>query len=84
MGLQSLCSQFYYCHILVRIDNVTAVSYINNTGDSHSRFCHWIARDGVLWAKERRIWLSTTHAVGKDNSKADFVKADLFQSRMDF
>ena len=64
MGLQSLCSQFYNCHILVHIENTTAVSYINNMGGTHSRLCSTTTRDVILWAKERHIWLTATHIVG--------------------
>ena len=71
MGLVTLCHQYQNSHILIHIDNTTAVSYINHMGGTHSINCNSVTKDIILWAKERNIWLTATHIVGKDNNWAD-------------
>ena len=71
MGLANLCHGLQHCHILIQIDNTTAVSYINNMGGTHSIKCNSVAKDVIMWAKQRNIWLTATHIVGKDNNWAD-------------
>ena len=71
MGLANLCHGLQHCHILIQIDNTTAVSYINNMGGTHSVKCNSVAKDIIMWAKQRNIWLTATHIVGKDNNWAD-------------
>ena len=49
------------------LDNMTAVSYVNKMGGTHSLECQLVAREIWLWAKERNIWLSADHIAGSDN-----------------
>lgn len=58
LGLQSLCSDLHGMHILVRVDNVTAVSYINSMGGTRSNDCNKAAKDLWMWCKERDIWVT--------------------------
>ena len=53
------------------LDNMTAVSYVNKMGGTHSLDCQLVARGIWLWAKERNIWLSADHIAGSDNIVAD-------------
>lgn len=70
-GLQSLCSDLTNCNIKVLSDNQTAVSYLRNMGGTHSRDCNEIARETLLWCKDRGISLTVTHLPGKQNVEAD-------------
>lgn len=72
-GLQSLCSDLTNCNIKVLSDNQTAVSYLRNMGGTHSRDCNEIARETLLWCKDRGISLAVTHLPGKLNVEADLA-----------
>lgn len=52
-------------------DNQTAVSYLRNMGGTHSQDCNEIARETILWCKNRGISLTVTHLPGKLNIEAD-------------
>lgn len=72
-GLQSLCSDLTNCNIKVLSDNQTAVSYLRNMGGTHSRDCNEIARETLMWCKDRGISLAVTHLPGKLNVEADLA-----------
>lgn len=68
--------------ILLRIDNTTAVSYINMMGGTHSAKCNDIARDIWSYAIDHNMYLSAAHIAGTDNVHADhasrnFVNPDI-------
>ena len=71
LGLQALCSTKSDIHIKVLSDNQTAVAYIKNMGGTHSDPCNDIARQIILWCKDRNVWLSISHIPGKLNTEAD-------------
>ena len=70
-GLQSLCKQVQNSHILLQLDNTTAVSYIRNMGGTNSLLCNQVASQIWHWSIERNIWLSATHIAGVENVVAD-------------
>ena len=70
--LQSFGKDSSGCHIKLMLDNMTAVSYANKMGGTHSLDCQLVAREIWLWTKERGIWLSANHIAGSDNIVADF------------
>ena len=59
-GYKALCSHLHDCHVKVLTDNQTAVTYPRNIGGSHSRNCNAIARETILWCRERNISLTIT------------------------
>ena len=65
LGLQALYDNLRNCHILLQLDNMTAVSYIKNMGGTHSLLCNKLAKE--IW----NIWLSATHIPGVTNVEAD-------------
>lgn len=71
LGLMSLCRDMSHCHIRVEVDNMTAVTYINNMGGTHSVKCNCITKKIILWCKQRNIWISAYHIPGVDNVTAD-------------
>ena len=71
LGLFSLAKDVKSCHIQIQLDNVTAVSYINHMGGTHSVLCNELTKELILWCKTRDIWLSAAHIAGKDNVEAD-------------
>lgn len=73
LGIKALAHDLEDCHIQVKIDNTTAVCYINNMGGTHSVQCNDITKNLILWCKEKRIWLSACHIEGKNNKEADVL-----------
>ena len=71
LGLQSLYKDETNVHILIQLDNVTAVAFINNMGGTCSLACNKVAREIWLWCIPKNIWLSATHIPGIQNEAAD-------------
>ena len=69
-GLKAFATHLSDCHVQLRVDNTTAVAYINNQGgknwDSNE-----MARELWLWASARGIWVTAVHIPGMQNVKAD-------------
>ena len=59
-------------HIRLRLDNTTAVAYINHMGGSKSSRCNGLAKQMWEWCNQRHIWISAAHLPGKQNTIADF------------
>ena len=70
-ALKSLCHDSKDVHILMQIDNTTAVAYINNMGGTKSHQCNEISKAIWLWCIQRNIWLTATHLPGSQNILAD-------------
>ena len=68
-GLKSLCKS--RIPIRLRIDNLTAVTYINNMGGTKFRICNLIANEIWTWSIDRNIWLSAEDLPGSKNVLAD-------------
>ena len=68
--LKSLCQDLADTHVLIRIDNTTAVQYINNQG-GRKQACNQIARDIWLWCINKNIWLTAAYIPGARNVEAD-------------
>ena len=66
-GLQSLCMDVNNSHILVKSDNSTTVSYIQNMGGCKSKMCNDVARKIWMWCIPRNIWLTSAHIEGVAN-----------------
>ena len=70
-GLQSLCLDTQNTHILLKIDNTSAVSAINKMGSTRSIQMDDIVHSIWNWARERESWLTATHIPGIQNIEAD-------------
>ena len=70
-GIMALCKTVTNKHILIQMDNTTAVAYVRNMGGTHSLLCNKLARELWKWCKTRNIWLSATHISGVSNVVAD-------------
>ena len=71
LALQSFCSDKSDIHVLIRLDNTTAVSYINNMGGIKSPPCNSAAINIWNWCIDRNIWLTASHLPGRENTEAD-------------
>lgn len=68
--------------VLLRIDNTTAVCYINMMSGTHLARCNEIARGIWSYAVDHKMHLSVAHIAGADNVHADhasrnFVNPDI-------
>lgn len=72
-AVKSFMSQLKGQCICVRIDNMTAVSYINNMGGTHSLKCNIIARDIWNICIENGIYLHASYIPGRYNVEADYA-----------
>lgn len=59
------------CEILLRLDNTTAIAYINRMGGIQYPGLNVIARAIWHWCERRRIWLFATYIASRDNVEAD-------------
>ena len=70
-ALQSLCSDVVNSHILIKIDNTSAVAGINKMGSVRSIHMDDVIRAIWDWAIDKGIWLTATHIPGVLNVDAD-------------
>ena len=70
-GLEAFCSNLEGKHIRVRIDNTTAVAYVNKLGGVKSIECHRIVKRIWLWAIDKGFILSAEFLPGSKNVLAD-------------
>ena len=59
------------CNILLRVDNTTAIAYINRMGGVKYKNYNDLARIIWQWAEVRNIWLRASYIASSDNNDAD-------------
>ena len=69
--LKCFCKEFKNCHVLIQIDNSTAVAYLNNLGGKRYQ-CNLITRRIWQWCSSKNIWLSAAFIPGVSNLEADY------------
>lgn len=67
LGLKCFAQNERNCTILLRIDNTTAISYINRMGGIQFPHLNEVARDIWRWCEERNIWIFASYVNTKDN-----------------
>ena len=75
-GLQSLCTNVHDSHILMKLDNTSAVAGINKTGSTRSIPLDLVGQQIWRWAQQRNNWLLATHIPGILNVEADRESRD--------
>lgn len=71
-GLKCFASRLQKCEILLRIDNVTAISYINRLGGVQYPHLHSLAKQIWQWCETRDIYIFATYINTNQNVIADF------------
>lgn len=71
MGLKCFASEATNCSILLRVDNTTAISYINRMGGIQFPHLHGLAKTIWQWCEKRNIWLFASYINTNDNVEAD-------------
>ncbi|XP_033218301.1 uncharacterized protein LOC117173769 [Belonocnema kinseyi] len=70
-GLRCFAENHRSCQILLRIDNTTAISYINRMGGVQSIKLNSLARLIWQWCEKRNLWIFASYIKSKDNSITD-------------
>ena len=70
-ALKSFASSLEHCEILLRLDNSTAISYVNKMGGTHVRGLNEIARKIWEWCAQKNILLYASYIPSKENIEAD-------------
>jgi len=70
-ALKSFVGDLTDCEILLRIDNTTAISYINKMGGVQHPNLHRITKEIWQWCEARNIWVTASYIKSKDNVIAD-------------
>lgn len=70
-GLQIFAKNFSNCEILLRIDNSTAISYINRMGGIRYPHLNSISRKIWQWCEERGLYVFASYISSRDNYIAD-------------
>ena len=71
LALQTFVSTRQNIHILLLIDNSSAIAYINHKGGTHSRAMSDLALEIWEWCLTRRITIHAEHIPGVYNTVAD-------------
>lgn len=71
-GLKCFASNKTRCNILLRLDNTTAIAYINRMRYSRYEGLSSLAREIWQWCERREIWIAASYIPSKENAEADF------------
>jgi len=71
MALQIFAKKWSNTQILLRVDNDTAISYINRYGGCHNEDLLRIAKRIWKFCEERQLFIFASYIKSKDNFKAD-------------
>lgn len=71
-GLKCFCKDLRFCDILLRVDNTTAIAYINKKGGIRVPRLSELAKEIWTWCEERGLWIFASYIRSVDNSLADF------------
>lgn len=70
-GLKIFTTNLQECNILLRIDNTTAISYINRMGGIQYPHLNDLARKIWQWCESKRIFVFASYVKSSDNILAD-------------
>lgn len=67
LALRCFASSLYNQQILLRIDNITALAYINKMGGIKYRNLHIMSKEIWEWCQIQKIWLFAEYVASKEN-----------------
>lgn len=70
-GLKCFAKNCWSCEILLRIDNTTAISYINRMGGVQYPHLNEITKEIWQWCEKRHNWIFASYINSKENKDAD-------------
>lgn len=71
LGLKSFCQNYRNINVLLRIDNTTAISYINRMGGIQFPHLNQISREIWQWCESKDIYIFASYIRSRDNTDAD-------------
>lgn len=71
LALKCFATNHQNCEILLRLDNTTAISYVNRFGSVQYPLLSAIARDIWQWCEKRNIFLFASYIASTENTIAD-------------
>lgn len=71
LALKCFASKLSECEVLLRIDNTTAMAYINKMGGVKVDYLHSDAKRFWEWCETRKVWVFAEYISSKENKKAD-------------
>lgn len=77
-ALKIFANNMYNCEILLRIDNVTAISCINRMGSIKYKHFNSISREIWDWCERRKITVFASYINTIDNYEADYLSRKKF------
>lgn len=72
IALKIFAKQLTNCQILLRVDNSTAISYINRMGGIQFPHLTQVAKDIWQWCENRKLFIFASYIKSADNKVADF------------
>lgn len=70
-GLKCMAKNLKSCNILIRVDNTTAISYINRMGSiQHPTLCQ-LAKEIWQWCESQDLWIQASYVTTKNNIADD-------------
>lgn len=79
-ALKSFASQVENASILLRLDNVTAIAFINKMGATHSQDLSDLAVEIWRWCIGWKIFIHAKHLPGKENVQGDWESRHVHDS----
>ncbi|XP_011860538.1 PREDICTED: uncharacterized protein LOC105557794 [Vollenhovia emeryi] len=70
-AVKCFASELSQCEVLLRIDNTTAISYINRAGGVQFPHLSELLKKIWAWCEEREIWLKASYIPSSKNIEAD-------------
>lgn len=70
-GLKVFAKDQNNCQILLRIDNTTAISYVNRMGGVRFPHLNQVTKDLWQWCESRNIYVFASYISSRDNEVAD-------------
>ncbi|KAI8428911.1 hypothetical protein MSG28_007543, partial [Choristoneura fumiferana] len=67
LGLKSFARDMTNCAILLRVDNTTAISYVNRMGGVQFPHLNELSRSIWQWCEKRHIWIYASYINTKEN-----------------
>lgn len=71
-GLKCYAEHLRNCDVILRIDNTTAIAYINKMGGIQFPGSSNLAKQIWEWCEQRAIWIFASYIPSKENAEADF------------
>lgn len=73
LALKCFATNFKDCEILLRMDNTSAIAYINRAGGVQFPHLSELARKIWKWCEERKLWIFASYISSKENTEADYA-----------